>query len=210
DGPQAIVWTGTQMVVIQPGTSAAFDPATDSRTAVPALPVAIDWAEWTGSEVIAWVDSEAPAGVIRLSGYSWVPRSGAWTSLPGQPGDGWPFGTAASIGAAPLPRRCHALRCRLPGSELRRRRLARPLVRDVDLPAGEVFRGLRAGRVDRVGDGGVRHQGRGPPRPAGRPAAPPARTGRRSGRLRPRRRRLEPSGPLPRPCRAWPDPSPPG
>ena len=98
NGPQAIVWTGTQMVVIQPGTSATFDPATNSWTTVPALPLGIDSAEWTGSEVIAWVASGAQASVVRLSAYSWVPGSGAWTSLPGQPGDGWPFGTAASIG----------------------------------------------------------------------------------------------------------------
>jgi hypothetical protein len=94
DGPQGIVWTGTQMVVIQPGTSAAFDPATNAWTTVPALPLASDSAEWTGGEVIAWVDS----GAQGLSAYAWVPGSGAWTSLPGQPGDGWPFGTAASTG----------------------------------------------------------------------------------------------------------------
>jgi hypothetical protein len=93
-GPRAIVWTGTHMVVIQQGTSAAFDPATNSWTTVPGLPLAMDSAEWTGSEVIAWVAS----GARSLSAYAWVPGSGAWTSLPGQPGDGGPFGTAASIG----------------------------------------------------------------------------------------------------------------
>jgi hypothetical protein len=103
DGPQAIVWTGTQMVVIQPGADAAFDPVTNSWTTVPVLPAytsdyGTDWAEWTGSEVIAWAGGPAQAGAVRLSAYSWVPGSEAWTSLPGQPGDGWPFGTAASIG----------------------------------------------------------------------------------------------------------------
>jgi hypothetical protein len=94
DGSRAIVWTGTHMVVIQPGTSAAFDPATNSWTTAPGLPLAIDSAEWTGSEVIAW----AGRGAQGLSAYAWVPGSGAWTSLPGQPGGGWPFGTAASAG----------------------------------------------------------------------------------------------------------------
>jgi hypothetical protein len=43
DGLQAIAWTGTQMVVIQPGAGAAFDPATSSWTAVPGLPQAAGW-----------------------------------------------------------------------------------------------------------------------------------------------------------------------
>jgi hypothetical protein len=107
---QAIVWTGTQMVVIQPGVGAAFDPATSSWTAVPALPqvagcqsLAIG-AEWTGSEVITWVEGRPPAvNGVTPSGYchsvySWVPGNQAWAAVAGQPGYGWPFGTAASIG----------------------------------------------------------------------------------------------------------------
>jgi hypothetical protein len=104
DGPQAVVWTGTQMVVIQPEAGAAFDPATNSWTRTPTLPAysadsGTDWSEWTGSEVIAWAGSGsgAPVSVV-LSAYSWVPGSEAWASLPGQPGDGWPFGTTASFG----------------------------------------------------------------------------------------------------------------
>lgn len=38
DDLQATVWTGTQMVVIQPGAGAAFDPASSSWTALPGLP----------------------------------------------------------------------------------------------------------------------------------------------------------------------------
>ena len=118
DGLQAIVWTGTQMVVIQPGAGAAFDPATRSWATVPALPGVIGWqpyaigAEWAGREVIAWVASRPPAvnGITasgyRFSAYSWLPGDRAWTSLPGElPGtpqgqqdDGFPFGTAAAIG----------------------------------------------------------------------------------------------------------------
>ena len=40
DRVQAVVWTGTQMVVIQPAKSAAFEPATNRWTVVPALPQA--------------------------------------------------------------------------------------------------------------------------------------------------------------------------
>lgn len=118
DGRQAVVWTGTQMVVIQPGTGAAFDPATNSWTTVPALPQVAGWqpyaigAEWTGGAVITWVAARPPAvnGVIpsgySFSAYWWVPGSGAWASVPGElPGtprgqqdDGFPFGTTASIG----------------------------------------------------------------------------------------------------------------
>lgn len=118
DDLQAIVWTGTQMVVIQPGAGAAFDPATRTWTTVPALPGVAGWqpyaigAEWTGSEVITWVASRPSAanGITasgdRSSAYSWVPGNQAWTSLPGElPGtphgqqdDGFPFGTAAAIG----------------------------------------------------------------------------------------------------------------
>lgn len=99
------VWTGTQMVVIQPGAGAAFDPATSTWTTVPALPEVAGWqpfavrAEWTGSEVITWVASRSPAGGLRFSADSWVPRSPAWTPVPGQPDDAaFPFGTAASVG----------------------------------------------------------------------------------------------------------------
>src|SRR5262249_21724056 len=66
DDLQAIVWTGTLMVVIQPGAGAAFDPAARSWTAVPGLPQAAGWqpfaiaASWTGSEVITWVASQRP------------------------------------------------------------------------------------------------------------------------------------------------------
>jgi hypothetical protein len=58
---QATVWTGTQMVVIQPGAGAAFDPATSSWTTVLTLPQVAGCqpfaigAEWIGSEVITWV-----------------------------------------------------------------------------------------------------------------------------------------------------------
>ncbi len=118
DDLQTIVWTGAQMVVIQPGAGAAFDPATRSWTTVPALPGVAGWqpyavgAEWTGGEVITWVASRPPAvnGITasgyRFSAYSWVPGNQAWTSLPGElPGtphgqqdDGFSFGTAAATG----------------------------------------------------------------------------------------------------------------
>jgi len=102
---QAIVWTGTQMVVIQPEGGAAFDPATSSWTTVPALPQVAGWqpfaigAEWTGSEVITWVASRSPDGGLRYSACSWWPGSPAWTSLPRLPNVGYfPFGTAAPFG----------------------------------------------------------------------------------------------------------------
>jgi hypothetical protein len=111
DDPQAIVWTGTQMVVIQPGAGAAFDPATSSWTAVPGLPQVTGWqpfvlgAEWTGSEVITWVASQRPSvnGIrppgFRFRAYSWVPGNQAWTVVPSRPAyDYFPFGTAAPIG----------------------------------------------------------------------------------------------------------------
>lgn len=109
-GGRAVVWTGTQMVVIQPGAGAAFDPATRSWTTVPALPQVASWqpyaigAGWTGSEVIAWVASRPPAvnGIIasgyNFAAYSWVPGNQAWASVPSRPDySGFPFGTAAPI-----------------------------------------------------------------------------------------------------------------
>jgi hypothetical protein len=111
DDLQAIVWTGTQMVVIQPGAGAALDPATRSWTTVPGLPQVSGWqpfvigANWTGSEVITWVASQRPAagGIrppgFRFSAYSWVPGSQDWTIVPTQPDHAFfPFGTAATIG----------------------------------------------------------------------------------------------------------------
>jgi hypothetical protein len=111
DDLQAVVWTGTQMVVIQPEAGAAFDPAASAWTTVPALPEVAGWqpfvigADWTGSEVITWVASRPPAvnGVVpsgfRFSAYSWAPGSQAWTSVPGRPDDAYfPFGTTAPIG----------------------------------------------------------------------------------------------------------------
>jgi hypothetical protein len=115
DFRQAIVWTGTQMIVIQPEGGAVFDPAANSWTTVPALPQVAGWepfavgAEWTGSEVIAWVASRSPANGLSYSAYSWwpgrmvqvwpPPPGQAWTSLPGLPNVGAsPFGTAAPIG----------------------------------------------------------------------------------------------------------------
>ena len=108
---QAIVWTGTQMVVIQPGAGAAFDPATSSWTAVPTLPQVAGCqpfaigAEWTGSEVITWVAGRPPAvnGVIPsgycYSAYSWVPGNRAWAVVPSRPDyASFPSGTAAPIG----------------------------------------------------------------------------------------------------------------
>jgi hypothetical protein len=102
---QTIVWTGTQMVVIQPGAGAAFDPAAGTWTTVPVLPEVAGWqplaieAEWTGREVITWVASRSSANGDRFSAYAWVPGSLAWTSLPGRPDDAdFPFGSTASIG----------------------------------------------------------------------------------------------------------------
>jgi hypothetical protein len=111
DDLQAVVWTGTRMVVIQPGAGAVFDPATRSWTAVPGLPQVSDWqpfaigARWTGSEAITWVASQRPLANgtrppgFRFSAYSWVPGKQAWTIVPSRPGyDYFPFGTAAPIG----------------------------------------------------------------------------------------------------------------
>lgn len=108
---QAAVWTGTQMVVIQPGGGAAFAPATRSWTAVPALPQVTGCqpfaigAEWTGSQVITWVagrpptaDGTTPAGFC-FRAYSWVPGARAWAAVPGKPGyASFPYGTAAPVG----------------------------------------------------------------------------------------------------------------
>jgi hypothetical protein len=111
DDLQAIAWTGTQMVVIQPGAGAAFDPATRSWTAVPALPQVSGWrpfaigANWTGSEVITWLASQRPVAKgtrppgFRFSAYSWAPGKQAWTIVPSRPDYAYfPFGTAAPIG----------------------------------------------------------------------------------------------------------------
>jgi hypothetical protein len=118
---QAVVWTGTQMVVIQPGAGAAFDPATSSWTMVPALPQVAGWqpsgitAYWTGSKVITWVTRQRlvtlddPGGRtagrpetpidLSVSAYSWVPGSRAWAFVPSQPDyNSVPAGTAAPIG----------------------------------------------------------------------------------------------------------------
>jgi hypothetical protein len=111
DGRQANVWTGAQMVVIQPAAGAAFDPATRSWTAVPGLPRVSGWqpfaigASWTGSQVITWVASQRPQAHgtrppgFRFSAYSWVPGNQAWTIVPSRPDYAYfPFGTAAPIG----------------------------------------------------------------------------------------------------------------
>ncbi len=105
-GRQAVVWTGTQMVVIQPGAGAAFDPATRSWTAVPPLPdvtgcqPAAVGASWTGSEVIAWVASSWRARPTCSSAYSWVPGRPAWGVVSSWPDDNcpFPFGATAPIG----------------------------------------------------------------------------------------------------------------
>lgn len=115
DDLQAAVWTGAQMVVIQPGAGAAFDPTTRSWTVVPGLPQVAGWhpfvigASWTGNEVITWVASQRPVANgtrppgFRFSAYSWVPGNQAWTIVPSQPDHaGFPFGTAAPIGGRVL------------------------------------------------------------------------------------------------------------
>jgi hypothetical protein len=107
---QATVWTGTQLVVIQPGAGAAFDPATSSWTTVPALPQVAGCqpyaigAEWTGNEVITWVAGQPPTvnGVTPsgycFNAYSWVPGNQAWAVVPSRPGyAGFPSGTAAPV-----------------------------------------------------------------------------------------------------------------
>ena len=111
DNLQAIAWTGTQMVVIQPGAGAAFDPATRSWAAVPGLPQVAGWqpfdiaASWTGSAVITWVASQRPPANgtsppgFRFSAYSWVPGNRAWAAIPSRPDHAnFPYGTAAPIG----------------------------------------------------------------------------------------------------------------
>ena len=111
EGGQAIVWTGAQMVVIQPGAGAVFDPATSTWTGAPAppqvagcQPFAIG-AEWTGSEVITWVAGRpptvnglTPSGYC-YSAYSWTPGNQTWAAVPSRPGyASFPSGTAAPIG----------------------------------------------------------------------------------------------------------------
>lgn len=108
---QAVVWTGTQMVVIQPSAGAAFDPATNSWTPVPALPQVASCqpfaiaAEWTGSEVVTWVAGRPPTvnGITPSgfcnSAYSWEPGNQGWAVVPTRPHyANFPFGTAAPIG----------------------------------------------------------------------------------------------------------------
>jgi hypothetical protein len=108
--PQAVVWTGTQMAVIQPGAGAAFDPTTRSWMSVPGLPQVAGWqpfdlgASWTGTEIITWVASHRPAvrGTqppgFRFSAYSWVPGNPGWIAIPSKPNYAYfPFGTAAPI-----------------------------------------------------------------------------------------------------------------
>lgn len=117
DVDQAVVWTGTQMVVIQPAAAAAFNPSINTWTSVPALPSVSGWqpyeiqAEWTGSAIVAWVaarpsavDGSVPSG-FSFTGYWWAPGGVAWTrilgELPGEPkgqqDDGFAFGTAAFV-----------------------------------------------------------------------------------------------------------------
>ena len=112
DARQTVVWTGTQMVVIQPAGGAAFDPATDDWARVPALPSVSGWqpyaisAEWTGSAVVTWVAARPPTvngitpGGYHFSTYWWAPGGDSWTSIPVVPADNgsFPFGTAASFG----------------------------------------------------------------------------------------------------------------
>lgn len=112
DARQTVVWTGTQMVVIQPAGGAAFDPATDDWARVPALPSVSGWqsyaisAEWTGSAVVIWVAARPPTvngitpGGYHFSTYWWAPGGDSWTSIPVVPADNgsFPFGTAASFG----------------------------------------------------------------------------------------------------------------
>jgi hypothetical protein len=111
EGRQAIVWTGKQMVVIQPGAGAAFEPAASSWTSVPALPLTSSCqlfaigAQWTGIEVITWaagrpptVSGITPSGYC-YSTYAWVPGNHTWAVVPTRPGyAGFPSGTAAPFG----------------------------------------------------------------------------------------------------------------
>jgi len=61
------------------------------------------WAQWTGSEAIAWVVSQSTPSTRVLGAYSWVPGSLAWTAVPGQPDDdAVPFGTSALLGGRVL------------------------------------------------------------------------------------------------------------
>jgi len=111
DGLQAVLWTGTQMVVIEPAAGAAFDPVTDAWTSVPALPSVAGWqpfaigAEWTGGAVVSWVAARPPAvnGLVpsgfHFSACWWAPGRSAWTSIPEGPQiAGFPFGTASPVG----------------------------------------------------------------------------------------------------------------
>ena len=110
DGRLTVVWTGAQMVVIEPEGSAAFDPATNAWTSVPTLPTVAGWqpyavrAEWTGGAVVTWVAARPPAvngsepGGYHFSAYWWTPGSNSWTPVPEAPDNGsFPFGTAASV-----------------------------------------------------------------------------------------------------------------
>jgi hypothetical protein len=107
---QAIVWTGRQMVVIQPAASAAYTPATNSWTAMPTLPEVAGCepfaitAAWTGSDVITWLAGRPPTvNGVTPSGfcyhaYSWTTGDRMWTDVPGQSGyPSFPSGTAAHI-----------------------------------------------------------------------------------------------------------------
>lgn len=104
DDVDSIVWTGTQMVVIQSEQAAAYDPDAQKWSTVPALPKLSGWepvglsAIWTGTEVVAWVSIESHVANMttgRAVVYAWTPGHPSWRALPASADDHWPGGTAA-------------------------------------------------------------------------------------------------------------------
>lgn len=93
------VWTGTRMIVWggysgeeSPSREAfadgaAYDPATDSWTTLPASPLAgraMQVAVWTGSAMVIWGGSTSTSGLV-ADGASYDPKSSSWQMLPASP-----------------------------------------------------------------------------------------------------------------------------
>jgi hypothetical protein len=103
----AVVWTGTEMVVVEGQQAAAYDPADRSWQQMPRLPTVEGWqptgvsAAWTGTEVVVWVASYSQAGNTvtgHTAAYAARPASSAWTPLPESANRGWPGNNGAPIG----------------------------------------------------------------------------------------------------------------
>jgi len=85
---EMIVWGGMQYSANYFGDGAAYDPATNTWTAIPAAPLSGRWKHqmvWSGTEVIIWGGQNA-TGYLR-DGARYDPKTKIWTKFPDPPAE---------------------------------------------------------------------------------------------------------------------------